>query len=284
MTRFSTRLKFGTVLLGGLALIAVPTVAQAASATNTLPLLAGSLSIGALSPTTLPSTSVSAGTVSGAIDQGNWTDGTGTGLGWHGTLQTAALVYQGAFTQTAGTTTAITNAASGAYTGTVGNAIITVTVSTATSSGVTQVTWSDREAATTTGGPTPCTNGSACTISNGVTITFTSATVYPVGAAYTAEVGALPASGMTIATASATGPTPQTTTLGGSNLPTFEGNGSVVTAGGSAVPFVHATALEGIGTFQLAAGVTITWDANNTWGGASVTYVGVAQYAISSGP
>lgn len=284
MERRRRLVELGVVLAGGLALASAPAVVRAAPGTNTVPLTAGSLSIGTLANTTLPSTIVSAGTVSGAINSGNWTDGTGTGAGWHGTLQTAALVDQGAFSQTAGTTTALGSTASGAYTGTVGNAVVIVTVTGVPTAAATPVTWSDRETATATTGSATCTNGTACAIASGVTITFAAATTYPVGAAYTAKVGALPASGMTIATASATAILAQGTTLGGANLPTYQSNASVVTAGGAAVPFVTAAVNAGMGTFSVAPGVTITWDPNNTWGGASVSYVGVAQYAIVTGP
>lgn len=287
MIKFGMLLKLGTVAVGGLVLFAVPTVALAATGTITVPFTAGSGSVGTLANTSLPSTSASGGTVSGAVNSGNWTDGTGTASGWHGALQTAALVDQGPFAQTAGTTATLGSTDSGAYTGTSGNAMITVRVNGTPTVLHTAFAWTDRERGTTTSSTAAvpaCSNGTACAISSGVTITFAAGTKYPIGAVYSAKVGALPAHSMTIATASASAITPQGSTAGGSNLPAYQSNASVVTAGGAAVPFVAAGRNQGMGTFSLAVGVTVTWDPNDAWNGAGAEYLGTAQYAISTGP
>jgi hypothetical protein len=286
MTKFGTTLKIGTIAISGLVVFAVPAVALAATSSITVPFTSGSPSISTLANTTLPSSNVSAGTVSGAINPGTWTDTTGTASGWHGTLQTAALVDQGPFVQTAGTTAALAGTGSGAYSGTTASAMISVTVKGTYAGLETGFAWTDRERDKTTSGTVPahaCRNGTACAISHGVTITFAAGTSYPIGAAYRAQVGALPANSMTIATASASAITPQGGTPGGSNLPSYQSNGSVV-IGGGAVPFVAAGKNQGMGTFSLAVGVTVSWDPKDSWNGGRPEYVGTAQYAISTGP
>jgi hypothetical protein len=275
------------IVAAGFVLFALPAVALAATANITVPFAAGSPSIGTLDNASLPAISANAGTVSGAVNGGNWTDSTGTASGWHGTLQTTALVGQGPFVQTAGTRAALGSSGSGAYNGTSGSAIITVRVNGTPTMVHTPFAWTSQEHGTRTSGTvaaSACSNGIACAVSRGVTITFAIGTRYPAGAEYSARVGALPANSMTIATASALAITPQGGTAGGSNLPAYQSNGSVVSAGGSAVPFVAAGRNQGMGTFSLAIGVTLTWDPQDAWTGAGPGYVGIAQYAISTGP
>jgi len=277
----------GATILGTLICLPAP-AAAATTTTNNLALAAGSLSISAMSASsTFPgSPNVTAGTASGAMDQANWTDATGLGLGWNGTVSTTDFVDNGAWTPAS--TPALSSTASGGYTGGVAQAYLTVTVGLGGTTLTTPVTWTDQEGAgaTASSGSATCTNGSACAISNGVTITFASGSTYANGTSYSARSGRLAASALSLTTGSATGPTPQGATLGGGNLPSFTNNGSTVTGGGpttqgTAVKFVTAAVLTGIGTFQLAPGLTITWDANNTW---AATYSATASYTINSGP
>ncbi|MHB8717978.1 MAG: hypothetical protein ACYDAC_03675 [Candidatus Dormibacteria bacterium] len=270
-----------------LAVVALPLSVRAA--TSTVSLSAGSLSIGTLANTTLTSTPVSTGTVSGSVNLGNWSDTTGTGLGWHGTiaLTNSPFVDQGAWAQTAGTTLALGSTASGAYTGSVANALVTVTVTSSTGTATT-VNWSDREGATNTSGTAlACTNGSACAIASGVTITFATGVTYLSTDVYTAKVGAMPVTATTLDTNAAPAPVPQGTTVGGSNLPTYENGGPTgaatvnASSSGTAQPFVTAALNSGMGSFALAPGITVTWDPNNTW---DAGYTATAQYAIVSGP
>jgi hypothetical protein len=286
LTMVSTRMRIAAAVAASIAgtAVAVPAHADAQTATNQLNLLGGSLSIGSLAATTLPSAALSAGTVSGAVDSGNWSDTTGSGAGWNGTVSTTQFVLQGPW-QAGGGGSALTNTGSGAYSGSAGAALVVVTVSAGGTATNTPFTWTDNEGSSQTSGTvSTCTNATACAVSNGVTITFNAATTYTSGWTYTAHVGAQSASAMSLTTASATGPTAVGSTAGGSNLPTFLNNGSTVTA--SAVKFVHATAGTGMGTFTLAAGVTVTWDPNNTWSSsvAGANYTATATYTISSGP
>jgi hypothetical protein len=243
--------------------------------------------------TTLPATVLSAGTVSGAVNGATWNDLTGSGAGWNGTVAISTLLVQGPWSQTAGTALALGSTASGSYTGSAGAASIVVTVNGTPTATNTPFTWTDREGATTSG-PTSvptCVNGTACAVNNGVTITFATATPYIAGDAYTAHVGIGSTTAMSLATGSATAITNQGTTLGGSNLPTYTGNLSTVTAGGvgiegTAVKFVTAAANAGAGSFTVTPGVTFTWDPNNTWSSstAGANYTATAQYTIATGP
>lgn len=269
--------------------VLIPSEALAATsgtATASLPMLGGSLSIGTLTGGTLPNATPAGGADSGSLSSATWSDTTGLGAGWNGTLSLAtALTYDGPWTPS-GSAPALTATSSGAYSGTAGNALLTVTVTAGTPT-VTTVSWSDREAAgtTTTGLALACTNGSPCTISNGVTITFNAATLYTTGEVYTAHDGALPSTAVALSSANAIGPTATGTTVGGSNLPTLQNSGSTVPGNGTAVKFVSAAAQAGMGTFTIAPGVTVSgWDPNNIWGGTGVVYSAQAQYTISTGP
>ncbi|MHB8717979.1 MAG: hypothetical protein ACYDAC_03680 [Candidatus Dormibacteria bacterium] len=256
---------------------------DAAAASSTVQLSAGALTVGTLADTTLPTTSVSAGSVSGPINGGTWSDTTGQGAGWHGTIALSTpFVDQAPWTQTSGTNTALASTASGAYSGTVGNALITVTVASLSTGTTTNVSWSDLEGGTTTKGSAACSNGQACAIASGITITFLAVTAYPVGAVYQARVGTFSSTALALDSGAGAAPAPTGTTVGGSNLPRFVNGGAVVAAGGAAQPFVSAALNSGMGTFSLACGVTVTWDPNGTWSG--VSYIATAQYAIVAGP
>jgi hypothetical protein len=251
----------------------------------------GFLSIGSLSNTSLPAVALNAGSTSGPVDSGIWGDTTASGAGWHGLISTSTFQAEGPWAQTAGVVTALGSTASGSYSGGVANALITVTVNSGGSGANTPFAWSDREGATTSSNTvSTCGNGGACAVSNGVTINFASGTSYPSGAVYVARVGTLPAGAMILHVASAATITPQSGTLGGANLPTYESDGNTVSGGGvgvqgASVAFVSAATNQGEGSFTLAPGVTVTWDPNLTWNStAAAAFTAVAQYTIVSGP
>ena len=279
--------RLAAVAVAGLSAFAfaIPAHADAATATNQLNLGAGSLAISSMSGSTLNASSVGNGSQSGSVDSATWADTTGSGAGWNGTVQTTQFLLQGPWQQGTGAS-ALTSTASGAYTGTAGAASVVVTISTGGTALNTPFTWVDIEGATSTNGTvSTCANGSACAVSNGVTITFNSATAYTSGWTYTAHVGVLATTALSLATGSAAGPTPNGTTLGGLNDPSFLNNLSTVPTA-SAVKFVHATAGTGLGSFTLSPGVTITWDPNNTWSStvSGANYTATATYTITSGP
>ena len=78
----------------------------------------------------------------------------------------------------------------------------------------------------------------------------------------------------------------QSGTLSGSNLPSLTNNNTTVsstsaTSYGTAVKFITATALHGLGSFTVVPGATITWNSSQVW---AASYVANAQYTIASGP
>lgn len=215
-------------LAGLMALATFPSQAAASStATDTLALTAGSLSISGLSNPTI-SAAASAGTTSTPLNSGTWTDATGLGLGWNGTLALESFVFQGAWTWSSGTT-ALTVTTSGAYTGTASQASIALTVTGTPTNSTTPFSYTDTENSTVTTGSGTASNGSAATIANGMTITFNNATTYTAGAVYDVEMGALPTTAVVLHTASGS-VAAQTGTLGGTNLPLLVNNGSAVTS------------------------------------------------------
>lgn len=285
-TKTGWKLAIGGVALGALAIVPLDAGAST-SATNTLTISAGTLSILTMNNATLGPVALSAGTVSGGLNAGQWSDLTGSGAGWHGSIAVSSFQNQGAWTPV-GAAPALTLTTSGNYNpaANVADALITVTVSAGGTATNTPFAWTDREGGTTTNGTVAtCTNGSACAVSNGVTITFNAATTYSNGTQYTARVGLLPTSALSTHQAngsiSASG-----TTQGGSNLPAFLADAAVASATGagnfgSAVNFVSAAANTGEGLFNVTPGGTVTWDPNLTWSGS---WVATAQYTITSGP
>src|SRR5438067_691838 len=118
----NTRARCTTLAVAGLvALAALPAPASASStSTDTLALAAGSLSISNLTSASF-SASITAGTLNTGLNSATWTDATGLGLGWNGTLALQSFIYQGTWSAASGST-ALTSTASGAYTGTAGMA------------------------------------------------------------------------------------------------------------------------------------------------------------------
>jgi hypothetical protein len=274
------------------ALVATALPLGATAATNstvTLSLLGGSLSISGMSAYTTTSTSLSTGTLATPLNSATWSDLTGLGAGWNGTLAVTQFIDQGAWSQTSGTATALSTTSSGAYTGSAGAGSITVTVTQAldtTLATTLSISYTDVENGTTTNGTATATKGSATTLTHGLTITFATGTAYPQNAAYQAKFGILPTTALALNTAQAS-VSASGTTVGGTNLPSFVNNSSTVTAGGpstysaSPVKFISAAATTGVGSFTVAGGGTITWDPNNVW---QASYTAGAQYTIASGP
>jgi hypothetical protein len=248
----------------------------------------GTLAIISMNNATLGPATLNTGTVTGALNAGQWSDLTGSGAGWHGSIAMSGFQDEGAWTPQ-GAAPALTLTTSGNYSpaANVADALVTVTVSAGGTNTNTPFAWTDREGGTTTNNTVAtCTNATPCAVSNGVTITFNAATTYASGSVYTAKVGLLPTSALALHNASGTISASGTTTAG-SNLPTFENDASTVSAAagagnfGSAVNFVTAAVNAGAGLFNVTGGGTVTWDPNITWSG---TWVATAQYTITSGP
>ena len=277
-------------VVAALVATALPIGARAATSTVTLALgSGGGLSISSMSAFTTATTSSAAGTLATPLNTATWADTTGSGSGWNGTLAVTQFIDQGAWAQTAGTTTALNTTSSGAYTGTAGVGYINVTVTQAgdtTSATSLAISYSDTENGATTTGTATATKGSATTLVHGLTITFATSTAYPQNAVYQSKYGILPTTALALNILQAS-VSPQGSTLGAANDPLFVNNGSTVTAGGpstysaSPVKFISALVLTGVGSFTVAGGATITWDPNNVW---QANYTAGAQYTIASGP
>ena len=280
----------GVAVVAALVGTALPIGARAATSTVTLALgSGGGLSVSSVGAYTTATTSSALGTLATPLNSATWADTTGSGAGWNGTLAVTQFIDQGAFTQTAGTTTALSTTSSGAYTGSAGAGYINVTVTQAgDTTGATSlaISYSDVENGSTTNGTATATKGSATTLVHGLTITFASGTAYPQNAVYQSKFGILPTTALALNTAQGS-VAPQGTTLGLANDPLLVNNGSTVTAGGpstysaSPVKFLSALILTGVGSFTVSGGATITWDPNNVW---QANYTAGAQYTIASGP
>ncbi len=275
-----------TLAVAAVAAALAPLYASAATqqaGSQTTSFTPGALSITAPASTTFPATALSAGTLTSGVNAANWSDATGSGAGWNGTLAVQEFHITGINAWTPGASAVLANNNSGQYTGTTQAADYTVTV-TAASTGVAPVliSWSGDET-----GSGSATRGTPFAVGAlGVTIDFLSGQAYATTDVYTAQVGNLAATALAVASVTTTIAVVGST-VGGTNLPAATGSTSTVTSGTVAtysatpVKVVTAARLKGKGTFTVTPGVTLTWDPNNTW---ALPYTASAQYTIVSGP
>lgn len=245
----------------------------------------GSLSVGSFSGGTV--TVPIGGVADGVLASAKWTDKTGTGAGWSGSVAVSDLTYTGQWAQTAGTATALGTTTAWAYTGTADGVEYTVTVTSGGSGTTTPFTWTSTDPIDKAGGSATATNGAPAAVgTQGVKIDFVSGTTYPVGAVYRIDAGTQSPTAITLdASAPGTGITPAAGTT--SPDPTFVGSATTVVGGGvgdthygTAVKFVHAASGDGMGTYTVSPGVQVSTDIG-TW---AATYVAGVQYTISTGP
>ena len=279
MLRRGRLITLAGVCLAGLALpLSTLTVSAATTATShdTLTLTAGNLSVAV----------VSAGTANGALGSSSaptdiavadWSDSTGSGAGWNGTVAVSNFTNTGAWTRTSGASAQTTNT-SAAYTGTVAQGSYLVTVSSDSAGNITAAV-TGAETATITGQS----KASAIAVgTKGLTITFDLAVTYVAGDQYTIHVGTLPATALVLG--AGTSVTPSLTTT--ATAPTFANSGTTVNAGasntlGSGIKFVTAAANTGMGSFRVTPSGTIAFDGNVSWAG---DYVAQVSYSIITGP
>ncbi len=263
---------------------AVALAATPGTGTTSMAATAGSLSIGTTTPETI-SVPV-AGSATGVLPAATWSDTTGSGTGWNGTVAVSDLTYTGKWTQVGGTAAALGTAGAFSYTGTADGVEYTVTVSTGGSTTFTPYTWtSNTKTAGNTGGSGTATNGTPATIGTlGVKIDFASGKAYPSGAEYRIKVGTESATAFSLDSAAGS-VTKQTGTS--STPPTLVGTNTLVTGTratvdqlGSAVKFLSAAQGTGMGTYLVKPGVRIQTDPS-TW---TATYSAKVQYSIVQGP
>jgi hypothetical protein len=271
--------------VGLVGLLAPAGVAAATSSTGTASATTTSvsLSIGATTPETI-SVPV-AGTGNGILPAAAWSDTTGTGAGWNGTVAVSDLSYTGSWVAQ-GSATALTTATSGAYTDTQDGVEYTVTTGTITS-GAGSYTWTstDTISGNPTGGGTAVASTANVVGTLGVTIDFGTQSLTS-GNVYVIKAGTQSASAFSLDT-SATGasiaPVSGTTSANPAfvgNSTTVSGGGVASTAYGTAVKFVSAAASNGMGSYTVDPGAQINADASS-W---ATTYTAGVQYSIVTGP
>lgn len=289
--------RFGRVRMAGKLLVAggmaasvsalgPSVVAFAATGTTSATTTSGSLSIGTLGTSTL-SVQV-AGQSSGVLPGAQWSDTTGSGAGWNGTVQVSDFTYTGSWTQPSGTATAL-GSSSSAYTGTTDGVEYTVTIGSGGSGTSTPYSWTSTDPADKAGGSSlTATNGTPVSIgSQGIQIDFASGTTYPAGATYQIDAGTMASGALTLDSgATGAGIAPYGTTTSGN--PTWKNDGTQVpwpTGGvdsyGAAIKFVSAAAnTQGMGTYTINPGVQLQ-DDDSSW---AATYTANVQYSIVTGP
>jgi hypothetical protein len=258
-------------------------VAIAATGSTAVGVFAGTLSVTVPASTTLPSTAISAGTLTAGVNAANWAETAGSNVGWKGTLAVQQFHIIGTNAWTPGASAVLANNNSGQYIGATQAAFYAVNVTAASAGATTTVaiSWSGDEV----GSGTATKNTPFVMGGRGMTIDFLSGQAYVVTDVYTARVGNLATSALSVA--QATTVITLVSGAGGTNLPTATGGTSTVTSGSPStysttpVKFVTAANTKGVGTFTVTPGVTLTWDPNNTW---ALPYTASAQYTIASGP
>jgi len=246
-----------------------------APGTQNLQLSAGQLSVGPLTPGTLQG--VVGGVASGRLPEASFSDTTGSGDGWQGTVAASDFIYTGAWLPSSGSP-ALASSSAGSWTGTADGITITVTVGTGGTGSSTPFTWSDTAGNSGSG---TATNGTPAAVEDGVTIDFAAGTAYASGDQYSVHVGAQGTQALALDAPAGT-ITPATGVQ--SPAPVFVNSGAVVTSGGTAlgtaVPMVSAAPGTGMGTYGIAPGALVLTDASS-W---AATYVAQVQYTIASGP
>ena len=246
--------------------------------TDTFTVTGGSLGLASVGTASF-SVTLGTGTVTTAatnLNSGNYSDTTGSGAGWNGTVALQQFVNTQSWVPTG---SALANNTSGGYTGTIQDANYQVTV---TSDGGTTVVvaWTGTES----GSGTATKNTPFAVGTHGITIDFATGTTYLVTDRYNIKADVLATSAMTMAaggSCTATG-----TTGTGTNLPTMTNTSATVTAGtyvtyGTAVKVISAPLGEGLGTFTCTPKSTLSVDSNTALSGS---YTANAQFTIATGP
>jgi hypothetical protein len=252
--------------------------ATSGTGTATFTVTGGSLGLASVGSAAFAVT-LGSGTVTTAatnLNTGTYSDTTGSGAGWNGTLALQQFVNTQAWVPTG---TALNANTSATYTGTTNDANYTVTVS---SDGGTTVAiaWTGTESGSGT-----ATKGSAFAVgTKGITITFKSGSTYLTSDTYSIKADVLATSAMVMATGgscTATG-----TTATGANVPSMTNTSATITGGtwtafGAAVKVITGPVGFGLGTFTCTPKSTLSVDSNTALPGS---YTATAQFTIATGP
>lgn len=248
--------------------------------TQNLVLTGGSLSVGGFQP---PQLGGSIGSdIIGDLASATWSDTTGTGAGWHGTIQVGCQTYTGTW-YGVGSVPALTDVNSAPYTGDQDGVRYTLTVTGPASGGSVPFSYVSSVSADPSGSGT-ATIGVASTVgTQGLTITLPSGT-YASGDTYKIEVGTQDPAAITVDKSAPGAGVSQATGTGIG--PALVNDASTIQAPttcgsmGAAITVVDAATGTGMGSFSVVPGVQIAID-SNSWVG---TYAGPVQYSIVAGP
>ncbi len=269
----------GVLAPAGAAFAATSSTGTASTSTTS-----GSLSIGTTTPETI-SVPVG-GTGTGILPSAAWSDTTGTGDGWNGTVAVSDFTYTGSWTQTSGTTIALA-ASTSTFTGTADGVEYTVTVGSNLSAVSTPYSWTSTDPTDSAGATgLTATNGTPVEVgTTGLYINFSTLSTYS-AVSYQIKAGTQSASALSL-DSSATGASITASSTTTSADPTLVGSGTTVTGGGvaqtaygAAVTFVSAALNTGMGTYTVDPGASVTADPSS-W---AATYTAGVQYSIVTGP
>ncbi len=215
-------------------------------------------------------------TVQGTYPSAVWSDTTGLGAGWQGSMAISHAIYTGGWSPEGGAPDL--GAGHGGYTGNYDGVQVVVSVQSDSGSSV-SFTWVDNLGHSGSGIDTP---GQPCNVEDGLAVNFDPNIAYGQGDRYDLDAGAQPSSavqllpsvGSVVPSAETNSPPPQLINAG-----------AIVQAGtgnnyGTPVPFVSAALQQGMGSYTVSPGVQVAVD-SSAW---SATYIAQAEYTIAMGP
>jgi hypothetical protein len=245
-------------------------------------LTGGSLAIGSITNNNGIPVSLVSFTGVGLLPTAVWSDATGSGGGWNGTVAVSDFTYTGAWTTTG---TALSDASSGAYTGTQDGLVFTVDA-TSISDGAGTFSWTSTATTNNTGSGTAVASIATVLDGQGVSINFGIATETP-GTLFELQAGTQASSALSLlsdtsgagvaVSDSSTSADPvlvsATTSVAGPST-------GVAQNYGAAIKFVAAAANTGMGSYTVNPGVTFNADVNS-W---AALYTANVEYDIVTGP
>ncbi|MHB8508113.1 MAG: hypothetical protein ACYDGR_05610 [Candidatus Dormibacteria bacterium] len=251
---------------------------------------AGTLSVGSVGTATVTATIGNAST-SGSLPSATWSDSTGLGLGWNGTIAVTVFNLTGAWSASGGSA-ALGTTSSPIYTG-AGSGYYRVSVTSCTfnpTGSALAFSFAGLETGSGTATVAPLTTATSSIGTSGVQITWAAqgasaiSCPYAAGNAYTIKVGNLAGSALTLADNNASATiTPQAGTIATAPVfvnPTAAVPGGTATAVGSEVKFLSAALTTGGGSYSVVPYGSLAYDAS-VW---ASTYTATIQYTIYSGP
>jgi hypothetical protein len=227
---------------------------------------------------------VSMGTLLGVglLPSAAWSDATGSGSGWNGTVAVSDFTYTGVWTNTG---SPLVDATSGAYTGTQDGVVFTVDA-TGISNGAGSFTWSSTASTSNTGSGTAAASIATVIDGQGVSINFGTASP-TAGTLYQLQAGTQAPSALSLLS---TENSAAVTVVDGSlSAPPALVSANTTVAGpssgtpqlyGTPLKFVAAAPNTGMGEYLVVPGVTFHADVNS-W---AALYTANVEYSIVTGP